>query len=96
MWQRGSKNATASSLEGGGSSEGVTEVLKILEWCDAHLEEGSFFQDWTPCEHPQLGAVEIGGFKCERSHSPLLLLEPLLALVPVLVLLPVLLLCLVG
>ena len=56
-----SKNADANSLEGGGSLDSVGKVEKILEWCDAHLEEGSFFKDWEPCDHPQLGPVEIGG-----------------------------------
>ena len=56
-----SKNADANSLEGGGSLDSVGKVEKILEWCDAHLEEGSFFKDWAPCDHPQLGPVEIGG-----------------------------------
>lgn len=56
-----SKNADANSLEGGGSLDSIAKVEKILEWCDAHLEEGSFFKDWAPCDHPQLGPVEIGG-----------------------------------
>lgn len=65
----GSKNADANSLEGGGSLDSVTKVEKILEWCDAHLEEGSFFKDWEPCDHPQLGAVEIGGGPCALDMS---------------------------
>lgn len=62
LWTGSSKNAGPNSLTGGGSLDDVTEVKKVLEWCDAHLEEGTFFKDWEACEHPQLGAVEIGGF----------------------------------
>ena len=52
-------------------TDDVTEVKKVLEWCDAHLEEGSFFKDWEACEHPQLGPVEIGGFKYkELTQNP--------------------------
>ena len=45
MYALRSKNADANSLEGGGSLDSVGKVEKILEWCDAHLEEGSFFKD---------------------------------------------------
>lgn len=62
----GSRNATANSLEGGGSLDDVSQALKVLEWCDAHLEEGTFFKDWTPYQHPQLGSIEIGGFKYKK------------------------------
>jgi murein tripeptide amidase MpaA len=36
--------------------------LKMLAWNDRELE-GEGFVDWTPFEHPQLGRVEIGGWK---------------------------------
>ena len=28
--------------------------------------QGSFFKEWAPVEHPQLGPVEVGGFKYKR------------------------------
>ncbi|MCB0046580.1 MAG: peptidase M14 [Caldilineaceae bacterium] len=38
------------------------EMLKLLQWQD-ELLDGDGFMPWTPFEHPQLGAVEIGGWK---------------------------------
>jgi len=38
------------------------QKLKLLKWSDEELE-GEGFMDWTPFEHPQLGPVEIGGWK---------------------------------
>ncbi len=38
------------------------ENLKLLKWSDEQLE-GEGFMDWTPFEHPQLGPVELGGWK---------------------------------
>lgn len=36
------------------------QALAVLRWCDEHQPEG--FVDWTPFDHPDLGAVEIGGW----------------------------------
>jgi hypothetical protein len=36
--------------------------LKLLKWNDEHLD-GKGFMEWTPFEHPQLGEIEIGGWK---------------------------------
>jgi murein tripeptide amidase MpaA len=36
--------------------------LKLLKWNDEQLD-GEGFMAWTPFEHPQLGEVEIGGWK---------------------------------
>jgi len=36
--------------------------LKLLQWNDEVLG-GEGFMEWTPFEHPQLGKVEIGGWK---------------------------------
>ena len=36
--------------------------LKMLSWNDAELA-GEGFVEWTPFDHPQLGRVEIGGWK---------------------------------
>lgn len=38
------------------------EQLKLLRWQDEALA-GEGFQPWRPFEHPQLGPVEIGGWK---------------------------------
>ncbi|MFZ5547784.1 MAG: M14 family metallopeptidase [Pseudomonadota bacterium] len=35
--------------------------LKLLKWSDEHCE-GQAHNDWRPFTHPQLGAVEIGGW----------------------------------
>ena len=36
--------------------------LKLLKWNDEQLQ-GEGFVEWTPFQHPQLGEVEIGGWK---------------------------------
>jgi hypothetical protein len=36
------------------------EALAVLRWCDEHHRDG--YVDWYPFEHPQLGAVELGGW----------------------------------
>lgn len=38
----------------------VEDDLKILQWCDEHLEGA--YVDWYDYEHPQLGKVELGGW----------------------------------
>jgi murein tripeptide amidase MpaA len=45
------------------------ENLKIIKWCDANLKKGSYFYDWKEFEHPQLGRVEIGGWKTHEIIS---------------------------
>ena len=43
----------------------------MYAWLDKHFA-GEYVQDWTEFEHPQLGAVEIGGLdtkKCIREFS---------------------------
>ncbi|HET9921679.1 MAG TPA: M14 family metallopeptidase [Ktedonobacteraceae bacterium] len=46
--------------------------LKLMKWND-EVMEGEAFQDWQPFEHPQLGLVEIGGwkFKLYEQNAPL-------------------------
>ena len=43
------------------------EMLRIFEWHDDEALDA--FVDWTPFEHPQLGPVEIGGWKTLLSWS---------------------------
>ncbi len=44
------------------------DMLKFLKWNDAKLG-GEGFREWTPFEHPQLGRVEIGGWRWLRVWS---------------------------
>lgn len=49
--------------------------LAALKWNDEVLD-GEAFVNWTPFEHPQLGSVEIGGWKrIYRNNAPPKLLE---------------------
>ena len=43
----------------------VADELKLMRWNEEKLG-GSGFIDWQPFEHPQLGAVEIGGWDVKR------------------------------
>lgn len=50
----------------------VDDDLKLLEWNDRELA-GKGFVNWYPFEHPQLGAIEIGGWDasyCWRNPPP--------------------------
>lgn len=38
----------------------VDEAIAVLRWCDANNPEGHV--DWYHFDHPQLGAIEIGGW----------------------------------
>lgn len=42
---------------------GEETLTKILHWCDQNLEPGSFYRDWRPLQHSQLGSVETGGWR---------------------------------
>ena len=46
--------------------------LKLMRWND-EVMQGEAFQDWQTFEHPQLGQVEIGGWKTKlyRQNVPL-------------------------
>lgn len=52
------------------------EGLKLLEWNDKELD-GEAFIPWKKYDHPQLGEVEIGGFKMKffRQNPPEKFLE---------------------
>lgn len=54
------------------------ELLKILKWCDQNLPAGSFYKNWTLFQHPQLGEVEIGGWRTlyTWSNPPAKFLKP--------------------
>ncbi len=57
--------------------------LKLMQWNDQALG-GKAFVDWTPFEHPELGAVEIGGWDTVHfiSNVPLDRLEQEVAKFP--------------
>ncbi|MCL2171355.1 MAG: M14 family metallopeptidase [Defluviitaleaceae bacterium] len=42
-------------------NELAEDYAKTLKWIDTELN-GEGFNAWTPFDHPQLGAIEIGGF----------------------------------
>ena len=45
------------------------EALAVLRWCDEHHPDGHV--DWYAFEHPQLGAVELGGWNdAQRVGQP--------------------------
>jgi murein tripeptide amidase MpaA len=44
-----------------GRNHDLEDDRKLLQWADTQLE-GKGYYDWTPFEHPDLGAVEIGGW----------------------------------
>lgn len=41
------------------------DELAIAQWCDEH---GEYYLAWTAFDHPQLGAVEIGGLDTFRAY----------------------------
>jgi murein tripeptide amidase MpaA len=48
----------------------IADDLKMLEWSDRELR-GEGHRDWRPFDHPQLGAVEIGGWnKVKAFNNP--------------------------
>ena len=38
----------------------LDDELKLLAWCDEHVHDG--YVDWYRYDHPELGAVELGGW----------------------------------
>ncbi len=49
--------------------DGKISEFERLDWNDKHFG-GELFINWTPFEHPQLGEVEIGGWKKFTTSSP--------------------------
>ena len=48
------------------------KMRKLMTWWDAQEEREPIYQPWTPFCHPQLGAVEIGGFLLRHMAGPTL------------------------
>lgn len=44
------------------------DQLATLRWADTHIP-GEGFRPWTAFDHPQLGAVEIGGWNFKFTHQ---------------------------
>ena len=38
------------------------QMRRLMKWCDRQRPRLELCRPWTPFDHPQLGAVEIGGF----------------------------------
>lgn len=57
------KNKHIETIMNGFSNE---DNFKFIKWCDNNLKKGSFFSDWKEFNHPQLGVIEIGGWKIDR------------------------------
>ena len=55
----------------------IEDDVKMLEWSDDRELGGAAYVDWYPFDHPQLGAVEIGGWDYMGGigNAPLHLLE---------------------
>ena len=49
--------------------DGRISNLERLDWNDKHFG-GKLFINWTPYKHPQLGDIEIGGWKKFTTSSP--------------------------
>jgi hypothetical protein len=49
--------------------DGKISDLERLDWNDKHFG-GDLFINWAPFDHPQLGEVEIGGWKKYTTSSP--------------------------
>ena len=47
-------------------------MRRLMEWWDNGEQCHPLFEPWQPFEHPQLGAVEIGGFLYTALDNPLL------------------------
>lgn len=58
--QRGGRGRRSGGVSGGEGESG--DEVNRLAWCDAN-GEGARFKPWSPFEHPELGQVEIGGWR---------------------------------
>jgi murein tripeptide amidase MpaA len=73
--RRGGPPTAAPAVEGAGPTAAVEKAW--LDWNDRELT-GSGFVAWHPFKHPQLGDIEIGGWKpFTRDNPPVKYLAPL-------------------
>jgi len=47
-------------------------MRRTLRWWDKQKKRDAVFLPWTPCDHPQLGRVEIGGLLHRHVANPTL------------------------
>jgi murein tripeptide amidase MpaA len=52
----------------GGSPAATDNDKRLVDWFESENIDG--FVDWTPFDHPQLGEVEIGGFRPYATSNP--------------------------
>jgi hypothetical protein len=64
-----SDDEAAEADEDEGESPTPSDEAKLLAWNDATYA-GDAFATWSPYEHPELGAVEIGGWLPLTRHNP--------------------------
>jgi hypothetical protein len=50
--------------------EHETHSRQVLQWWDQQDSPEPLFVAWTPFDHPQLGSIEIGGFRYPHQANP--------------------------
>ena len=68
MRQAGGRGTAGAASRGTGRSAVPGIDAEILNWMDGEKIDG--FVDWTKFDHPDLGEVEIGGFKLYAVTNP--------------------------
>jgi hypothetical protein len=66
--QRGGGITGASAAAGTGGEQAQSYDRQILQWMDKEKIDG--FVAWTKVKHPDLGEVEVGGFKPYAAINP--------------------------
>lgn len=61
------------------AEEGEEHMRRVLRWWDANAPDYPLFAPWQPCEHPQLGPVEVGGLVRPLMYNPGLMQLPRIA-----------------
>lgn len=65
----GEESKESENPQGEGDEDETPDGVKLLRWNDQILGGAGFVQ-WTPFKHPELGDVEIGGWKPFVLHNP--------------------------
>lgn len=69
MMQSGRRTGTAGAAPGEGAASSLPGIdRQVLRWMDSEKIDG--FVPWTKFNHPDLGEVEIGGFKPYAAANP--------------------------
>ncbi len=64
----GAGGAGRQGLPGAGGDDGQSTEMSLLKWMDEQGVDG--FVDWEAFDHPDLGSIEIGGFKPYATTNP--------------------------